>query len=45
MARNKLLLPIIGLFAATALIGTTYSAWVFNNTAEVDNNVQVEIPT
>ena len=43
MARNKLLLPIIGLFAATALIGTTYSAWVFNNTVEVDNNVQVEV--
>ena len=44
MARNKLLLPIIGLFAATTLIGTTYSAWVYNNSIEVNNNVQVEVP-
>ena len=44
MARNKLLLPIIGLFAATTLIGTTYSAWVYDNSIEVNNNVQVEVP-
>lgn len=44
MARNKLLLPIIGLFAAITLIGTTYSAWVYNNSIEVNNNVQVEVP-
>jgi len=24
--KNKMLLPVIGLFAATALMGTTYSA-------------------
>lgn len=42
--KNKILLPIIGLFAATALVGTTYSAWVFENTISVDNNVQVEVP-
>jgi len=43
--RHKILIPLITLFAAALLFGTTYSAWTFDNTANVTNNVQVEVPT
>lgn len=42
--RNKILLGIIGLFATAVLVGTTYSAWVFENTAAVNNTIQIEVP-
>jgi len=43
--KSKFLLFLAGLFAITALFGTTYSAWAFTNTTDVTNNVQVEVPT
>ncbi len=43
--KSKVLIPIITLFAGTLLVGTTYSAWVFNNSANINNTVQVEVPT
>lgn len=43
--KSKFLLFLTGLFAITALFGTTYSAWTFTNTTDVTNNVQVEVPT
>ena len=42
--RSKLLIPVITLFAGALLFGTTYSAWVFNNSTEINNTVQVEVP-
>jgi hypothetical protein len=43
--RSKLLFPVITLFVGALLFGTTYSAWVFNNSADINNTVQVEVPT
>ena len=43
--RSKLLIPVITLFVGALLFGTTYSAWVFNNSADINNTVQVEVPT
>ena len=40
--KSKFLLPLISFFAACLLIGTTYSAWVYN-TVNVDNAAQVEV--
>ena len=40
--KSKLLIPIITLFAGALLFGTTYSAWVFDNSANVDNTANVE---
>ena len=42
--KNKFLLPIITLFAAAFMFGTTYSAWVFNGIMDADKTVQVEVP-
>lgn len=42
--KNKFLLPLISLFAISLLLGTTYSAWVFNESADMDHTAQVEIP-
>lgn len=42
--KSKVLLAIIGFFAALAMVGTTYSAWTFANSAEVTNNVHIEVP-
>ena len=43
--KSKLLIPIITLFAGAILFGTTYSAWIFNNSNSINNTVQVEVPT
>ena len=43
--RSKLLIPIITLFVGALLFGTTYSAWVFNNSANINNTIQVDVPT
>jgi len=42
--KNKFLLAIISLFAIAGLVGTTYSAWVYNNTSGINNTAQIEIP-
>lgn len=43
--KNKLILSLIGLFACVSLIGTTYSAWNFTETATINNVTNVEIPS
>ena len=43
--RSKFLIPIITLFVGALLFGTTYSAWAFDNTQNINNPVQVEVPT
>ena len=42
--KNKLLASLISLFACAAIIGTTYSAWVFDRNIEATNTAQAEIP-
>ena len=41
--KSKLLIPVITLFAGALLFGTTYSAWTFNNSANIDNTAQINI--
>ena len=42
--RSKLLISIIALFVGALLFGTTYSAWVFDNSVTtLENNIQVEV--
>ena len=43
--KNKFLLFIVGVLAAASMFGVTYSAWTFENTINVNNNINVEIPT
>ena len=43
--KNKLLIPLITLFTAAFLLGTTYSAWAFDNSAIINNNVEVQVPS
>lgn len=43
--KSKLLIPIIALFVGALLFGTTYSAWIFNNSTGANNIVQVNVPT
>ena len=38
--KSKFLIPVIALFAGALLFGTTYSAWVIDNTVNVDKTVQ-----
>ena len=42
--KSKLLLPLVGLFAAASLFGTTYSAWASDGTVDMSHVVQVETP-
>lgn len=41
--KHKILIPLIALFAATSIIGTTYSAFVFNNNIAVENAVTLNL--
>lgn len=41
--KSKFLIPIITLFVSALLFGTTYSAWTFDNSANIDNIAQVEV--
>ena len=43
--KSKFLIPIISLFACALLIGTTYSAWVYNSSKTANNTAEVEIPS
>lgn len=43
--KSKFLIPIISLFAAALLFGTTYSAWVFDGNASASNVAQVNVPS
>ena len=43
--KSKFLIPIISLFAAALLFGTTYSAWVFDGNATANNTAQVNVPS
>ena len=42
--KNKFLFSLLTLFACALACGTTYSAWVCNDSFKVDNAVQVEVP-
>ena len=41
--RSKLLIPIITLFVGALLFGTTYSAWIFDNSIDIADTAQVEV--
>ena len=42
--RSKIFIAIITLFVGTLLFGTTYSAWVVDNSTSANNIVNVEVP-
>ena len=42
--KNKLLIPLIALFVGLFCFGTTYGAWTIDNSVNVDNVAQVEVP-
>ena len=42
--KSKFLIPIITLFACALIIGTTYSAWVYDSSKSNNNAVQFEVP-
>lgn len=42
--KNKHLIPLIAMFASALLFGTTYSAWVYDSSVNVDNTAQIEVP-
>lgn len=42
--KNKFLAFVISLFACATMVGTTYSAWVFDRNIEATNIAQTEIP-
>ena len=42
--RSKIFISIITLFVGTLLFGTTYSAWVVDNSTSANNIVNVEVP-
>lgn len=41
--RNKFIIFIISIFTIAAIIGTTYSAWIFSDTINSSNQFQVEV--
>lgn len=42
--RSKFLISLIVLFSCLALFGTTYAAWVYNESNASSNTAQVEVP-